>query len=58
MILRFFTPTTHLAEALSIPNADPLNLAGIILPGARVSPLVSGHMIFGAQRFDKGLATA
>ncbi|MBL8230817.1 MAG: DEAD/DEAH box helicase [Bryobacterales bacterium] len=42
------------SEALSVPNADPLNLAGIILPGARVSPLVSGHMIFGAQ----GLATA
>ncbi|MEZ5396623.1 MAG: hypothetical protein R2724_28065 [Bryobacterales bacterium] len=32
-------------DALSdvdIPNADPLNLDGIILPGARVSPLTSG----------------
>jgi ATP-dependent Lhr-like helicase len=29
-------------DTLAIPNADPLNLAGIILPGARVSPLVAG----------------
>jgi ATP-dependent Lhr-like helicase len=27
--------------ALRIPAADPLNLVGIILPGARISPLAS-----------------
>ncbi len=27
---------------VSIPNADPLNLDGIVLPGARVSPLQGG----------------
>jgi ATP-dependent Lhr-like helicase len=30
---------TH--EAIDIPSADPLNLTGIILPGARVSPLAT-----------------
>lgn len=29
-------------DTLAIPNADPLNLAGIILPGNRVSPLIAG----------------
>ena len=28
-------------EVTGIPNADPLNLTGIILPGARVSPLAA-----------------
>jgi ATP-dependent Lhr-like helicase len=28
--------------AISITNADPLNLEGIILPGSRISPLLSG----------------
>jgi ATP-dependent Lhr-like helicase len=27
--------------ALNIPAADPLNLAGIVLPGARISPLAA-----------------
>jgi hypothetical protein len=26
---------------LKIPAADPLNLAGIVVPGARISPLAS-----------------
>jgi ATP-dependent Lhr-like helicase len=29
-------------SAVAIANADPLNLAGIVLPGARVSPLLPG----------------
>ena len=29
--------------AVAIPNADPLNLEGIVLPGARVSPLMTGR---------------
>jgi ATP-dependent Lhr-like helicase len=29
------------ADLSDVPNADPLNLTGIILPGARVSPLAS-----------------
>lgn len=32
----------HPEDGLAIGHADPLNLAGIILPGARVSPLTSG----------------
>ena len=32
---------TPFDAALRIPAADPLNLAGIILPGARISPLAS-----------------
>ena len=28
-------------QALTIPAADPLNLAGIVLPGARISPLAA-----------------
>jgi ATP-dependent Lhr-like helicase len=31
-------------SALKIPAADPLNLAGIVLPGARISPL-SGQTV-------------
>jgi ATP-dependent Lhr-like helicase len=31
---------------VAIPNADPLNLEGIVLPGARVSPLaLGGHTV-------------
>jgi ATP-dependent Lhr-like helicase len=30
---------THPEDGLSVANADPLNLAGIILPGPRVSPV-------------------
>jgi len=28
-------------QVLQIPAADPLNLAGIVLPGARISPLAA-----------------
>jgi len=31
---------------LGIGAADPLNLTGIVLPGARVSPLASGRILF------------
>jgi ATP-dependent Lhr-like helicase len=31
---------------LGISAADPLNLTGIVLPGARVSPLASGRILF------------
>ena len=30
-----------LESALRIPAADPLNLAGIVLPGARISPMAA-----------------
>jgi ATP-dependent Lhr-like helicase len=37
------------AEAhLDIPNSDPLNLAGIILPGPRVSTLLRGSLQYAA----------
>jgi ATP-dependent helicase Lhr and Lhr-like helicase len=36
----------HPEDALQIANADPLNLAGIVLPGARVSPLASNSRPF------------
>jgi ATP-dependent Lhr-like helicase len=35
---------TPFEAALRIPAADPLNLAGIVLPGARISPL-SGQIV-------------
>ncbi|MEB2360713.1 MAG: DEAD/DEAH box helicase [Bryobacterales bacterium] len=35
---------THPEDTLAIPNADPLNLAGIILPGPRISALTSGSL--------------
>ncbi len=34
----------HPEDAVSIANADPLNLAGIILPGPRVSPLSAAYV--------------
>jgi ATP-dependent Lhr-like helicase len=34
--------STHPEDDLRIPNADPLNLAGIVLPGPRVSSLAVG----------------
>ncbi|MBM3738572.1 MAG: DEAD/DEAH box helicase [Acidobacteria bacterium] len=34
---------------LRIPNADPLNLTGILLPGARVSVLTAGSQRFGSE---------
>ena len=36
-------------ENVAISNADPLNLAGIILPGPRVSTLVRGSLQFQAS---------
>jgi ATP-dependent Lhr-like helicase len=40
-LLRALRRTGEIQPPLDIANADPLNLSGIILPGARVSPLVS-----------------
>jgi len=36
--------TEHPEDHLRIPNADPLNLAGIILPGPRVSAMSPGSL--------------
>ena len=41
-LLRIVRREGPLAQALSVPAADPLNLAGIVLPGARVSALSGG----------------
>jgi ATP-dependent Lhr-like helicase len=38
-LLRAIRRAGDAAEPAAVPTADPLNLAGIILPGARVSPL-------------------
>jgi len=41
-LLRGLRRSEGSTEALSVATADPLNLAGIILPGARVSALAAG----------------
>ena len=40
-LLRAVRRAGDAAEAVVLGSADPLNLAGIILPGARVSPLAA-----------------
>jgi len=41
-LLRGLRRSEESTEALSVATADPLNLAGIILPGPRVSALAGG----------------
>jgi ATP-dependent Lhr-like helicase len=41
-LLRGLRRSEESMEALTVATADPLNLAGIILPGARVSALAGG----------------
>jgi ATP-dependent Lhr-like helicase len=43
-LLRVVRRAGPLAHALTIPAADPLNLAGIVLPGPRVSALSGGSI--------------
>ena len=38
-LLRAIRRSGASSEIMEVPSADPLNLTGIILPGARVSPL-------------------
>ncbi|HME09167.1 MAG TPA: hypothetical protein VKG25_19065, partial [Bryobacteraceae bacterium] len=40
-LLRAIRRAGESVEAVGVANSDPLNLAGIILPGARVSPLTT-----------------
>lgn len=58
-LLRAVRRSDDASEAVEVPTADPLNLTGIILPGARVSPLAmpipavahsSGHQRYPWQR--------
>ena len=44
-LLRAIRRNGEPAEAMEVASADPLNLTGIILPGARVSPLSATHQI-------------
>jgi ATP-dependent Lhr-like helicase len=40
-LLRAMRRTGDAIAEVEVPSADPLNLAGIILPGARISPLTT-----------------
>ncbi|MDP7572355.1 MAG: hypothetical protein QF391_12195, partial [Myxococcota bacterium] len=43
-LLRVVRREGPLAHPVSVPAADPLNLAGIVLPGPRVSALSGGSV--------------
>jgi len=40
-LLRAIRRSANAGPEIEVPSADPLNLAGIILPGARISPLTT-----------------
>jgi ATP-dependent helicase Lhr and Lhr-like helicase len=40
-LLRAMRRSGDASQEIEVPSADPLNLAGIILPGARISPLAT-----------------
>jgi ATP-dependent Lhr-like helicase len=42
------------ADAIEVPAADPLNLAGIVLPGPRVSPLGGGRVALSSGAIGAG----
>ena len=48
-LLRAIRRSGDAHEATVVPSADPLNLAGIILPGARVSPLATQIPVLATQ---------
>jgi ATP-dependent Lhr-like helicase len=43
-LLRALRRSSSPAEEIDIPNSDPLNLSGIILPGPRVNTLAHGSV--------------
>jgi ATP-dependent Lhr-like helicase len=48
-LLRSIRRSEAFLDPESVANADPLNLTGILLPGARVSPLASAIPVASAR---------
>jgi len=54
-LLRALRRSSSPAEEIDIPNADPLNLSGIILPGPRVNTLARGSVRLASAALEPAL---